>query len=116
MPVVKTYEYDYNDSNNFVKAIKFYDYRNDCKLMHQFKVDSGVMDESYRTLDISTLHFQNFVIFYVRYEKWLQLQKFDVILGKQEEIPGYQIEMPNPDDVHYHPIFSQEFGQQHRSS
>jgi len=34
-----------------------------------------------------------------------------VILGKQEEIPGYQIEMPNPDDVRYHPIFSQEFGQ-----
>ena len=111
MPVVKTYEYDYNNSNNFVKALKFYDYKNDCKLLQQVKVDAGFMDEQYRTLDISTLHFQNNVIFYARSGGWLQLQKFDVIAGKLEEIPNYQIQIPNPDEIVYHPIFSQEFGQ-----
>lgn len=115
MPVVKTYEYNAYDATNFVKAIKFYDYRRDGSLLAQFKVDDGVMDEAYRTFDISTLHFQNYVIFYIRFEKWLQLQKYDVIENKQEEIPGYQIEMPHAKDIRYHPIFSSEFGQKQRN-
>lgn len=94
MPIIKTYEENAYDKSNFVKALKFYDYRRDGKLLAQYKVDDGVMDEAYRTFDISTLHFQNFVIFYVRFEKWLQLKKYDVIENKEEEIPNYQIEMP----------------------
>ena len=57
MPVVKTYESNAYDESNFVKAIKFYDYRRDGSLLAQFKVDDGVMDDAYRTYDISTLHF-----------------------------------------------------------
>ena len=79
MPYVKSFEYDYNNPNNFVKSIKFYEFRKDCKLLNQVKVDEGVMDNTYINYDISTLHFKNFVIFYVRYEKWLQLQKYDII-------------------------------------
>jgi len=71
MPFVKTYEYDYHNPNNFVKSIKFYDFRKECKLLNQVKVDEGLMDETYVNYDISTLHFKNFVIFYVRYDKWL---------------------------------------------
>jgi hypothetical protein len=71
MPIVKTYEENAYDSSNFVKALKFYDYKRDGKLLAQYKVDDGVMDETYRTFDISTLHWQNYVIFYVRFEKWL---------------------------------------------
>ena len=64
MPIVKTYEQNaYDDPSrqqqNFVKAIKFYDYRKDGALVKQFKVDEGVMDAAYRTYDISTLHFGN---------------------------------------------------------
>ena len=115
MPVVKTYEYNAYDASNFVKAIKFYDYRRDGSLIDQFKVDDGVMDEDYRTFDISTLHFQNYVIFYVRFEKWLQLQKYDVIENKMEVINDYQIEMPHAQDIRYHPIFSSEFGTKQRN-
>ena len=56
MPIVKTYEENAYDSSNFVKALKFYDYKRDGKLLAQYKVDDGVMDETYRTFDISTLH------------------------------------------------------------
>jgi len=90
MPIVKTYEMNAYDADNFfVKAIKFYDYRKDGSLIEQFKVDEGVRDNAYRTYDISTLHFQNQVIFYVRYEKWLQLRAYDVVEKKITDIPGY---------------------------
>jgi len=121
MPIVKTYEqnaYDDHDdressykNKNFVKALKFYDYRKDGSLIKQFKVDDGVMDAAYRTYDISTLHFGNQVLFYVRYEKWLQLQSYDVVENKYETLREYQIVMPQADDIRYHPIFSKPFGQ-----
>ena len=84
IPVVKTYEENAYDARNFVKAIKFFDYNKDDKKIKQFKTDDGVMDDAYRTYDISTLHFQNSVLFYVRYEKWLQLHRYDVIEKKEE--------------------------------
>jgi hypothetical protein len=86
MPVVKTYEYNAYDQAqfnvnqgsseqrlSFVKAIKFYDYRKDGSLLTQFKIDEGVMDDAYRTYDVSTLYYGNCVIFYKRFEKWFQL-------------------------------------------
>ena len=33
MPIVKTYEENAYDSHNFVKALKFYDYRRDGKML-----------------------------------------------------------------------------------
>ena len=113
--MVKTYEENAYDDRNFVKAIKFFDYNKDDKKIKQFKTDDGVMDDAYRTYDISTLHFQNSVLFYVRYEKWLQLHRYDVIEKKDEQVMGYQIEMPHAQDIRYHPIFSQEFGQKQRN-
>lgn len=68
------------------------------------------MDESYRTLDVSLLYFGNYVLFYSREERWLQLQAYDVINKKKETMIKYQIEMPKEEDVRYHPIFSKEFG------
>lgn len=78
--------------------------------MAKFKVDEGVMDDHYRTYDISTLHFGNCVFFYKRFEHWLHLQMYDVIENTQKEISGYKIEMPKSEDIHYHPIFSKQFG------
>jgi len=57
IPYVKTFERDYYNQNNFIKSIKFYDFGNTQKLLSQVKVDDGVMDQTYCTHDISTLHF-----------------------------------------------------------
>jgi len=110
MPVVKAYEENAYDATQFVKAIKFYDYRRNGELLNQYKLDEGVFDEAYRTYDTSTLHFGNYVIFYLKFEKWLQLQVYDVIENTKQEIPTYQIEMPQAKDIRYHPIFSKPFG------
>lgn len=32
MPIIKTFEYNAYDEKRFVKALKFYDYKGDCKL------------------------------------------------------------------------------------
>ena len=58
VPFVKTFEHDYHNPNNFVKSIKFYDFQNSNKLLTQVKVDEGVMDQTYCTYDISTLHYE----------------------------------------------------------
>ena len=34
MPIVKTFEENAYNSNRFVKALKFYDYRGDCQLIN----------------------------------------------------------------------------------
>lgn len=34
VPMVKTFEHDYHNASGFIKAIKFYDVRNDCKLLN----------------------------------------------------------------------------------
>lgn len=57
MPVVKTFEENAYDSSTWIKALKFYDYRKDGKELAKFKIDEGVMDENYKTCDVSTLHF-----------------------------------------------------------
>ena len=120
MPVIKTFEQNAYDSTKFIKAVKFYDYRREGKDIpltkgvdgkyHQFLIDEGWLDESYRTLDVSLLYFGNYVLFYSREERWLQLQAYDVINKKKETMIKYQIEMPKEEDVRYHPIFSKEFG------
>ena len=66
MPVVKTFEYNPHDHSKFVKSIKFYDLKNEGVLKNSYEVDSGIMDENYKTYDVSTLYFQNYVIFYQR--------------------------------------------------
>lgn len=129
MPIVKTYEKNAYDSAYFVKALKFYDYRKqsvgsrepitNCE---QFKVDDGIIDVDYRTYDISTLHYQNQVIFFERHEKWLQLRSYDVVSKylqpPKDDNPAahwlneYLIEIPQDGEkwYHYHPIFSKPFG------
>lgn len=83
MPVIKTYEENAYDPTKYVKAIKFYDYRKDCRRIDQFLIDEGWKDSTYKTFDVSTLHFENLVIFYQRSERWLQLQTYDVITHKK---------------------------------
>lgn len=71
MPVVKTFEYNPFDYTKFVKSIKFYDLKNETQLRNSIAVDDGIMDEQYKTYDVSTLYFQNYVIFYQRQDQWL---------------------------------------------
>ena len=68
------------------------------------------MDDAYRTYDVSMLHYMNCVIFYKRFEKWFQLQVYDVVENTQKEMPGYQIDEPQDKNIRYHPIFSKKFG------
>ena len=101
MPVVKTFEYNPFDCNKFVKSIKFYDLKNENQLRNSFEVDNGIMDEKYKTYDVSTLYFQNYVIFYQRQDQWLQLQRYEVITHNISEIPGYQIQIEGHENTHY---------------
>jgi len=93
-----------------VKALKFYNYRSDCKLRKQIIVDEGVMNKRFRTYDTSLLHFGNYIIFYMREENWHKLQKYNVVTNQQEEIEGYNIEEPIGQEQRYHMMFSNEFG------
>jgi hypothetical protein len=73
MPIIKTFEYNAYNKNKFVKALKFYNYKGDCKLKKQIIVDEGVMCDKFRTYDTSLLHFENSIIFYKREENWHKL-------------------------------------------
>lgn len=110
MPIIKTFEYNAYNKNKFVKALKFYNYKGDCKLKKQIIVDEGVMCDEFRTYDTSLLHFENSIIFYKREENWHKLQKYDVVTNELEEIPGYNIEEPIGEQIRYHVMFSSEFG------
>jgi hypothetical protein len=63
IPIVKSFESDAFSNQAFVKDIKFYN-KNDMKMKQHFIVDKGFLDISFKTKDISTLHFKNFVFFY----------------------------------------------------
>ena len=41
MPIIKTYEWNAYSKHKFVKALKFYNYRTDCKKREQIIVDEG---------------------------------------------------------------------------
>jgi hypothetical protein len=110
MPIIKTFEFNAYQSHKFVKALKVYNYKGDCKLKKQIIVDEGVMTDKFRTYDTSLLHFGNTIIFYKREENWHKLQTFDVVTNELKEIPGYNIEEPIGDGIHYHLMFSSEFG------
>lgn len=111
MPIIKTYEWNAYNKNKFVKALKFYNYRTDCKKREQIIVDEGVMHENFRTYDTSLLHFGNTILFYKREENWHKLQQYDVVKNELVELEGYQIEEPIGQEIRYHMIFSKEFGQ-----
>lgn len=106
MPIVKTFEKNAYNGKKFVKALKFYDYRKDCKRLSQFIVDEGVRNENFRTWDISLLHFGNSIIFYKREENWHKLMQYDVVKNTQVEIQGYQIEEPIGEEIRYNVMFS----------
>lgn len=114
MPIIKTFEFNAYNKNKFVKALKFYNYKGDCKLRKQIIVDEGVMCNGFRTYDTSLLHFQNSIIFYARDENWHKLQKYDVVTNELEEIEGYNIEEPIADKTRYHVMFSSQFGKGHK--
>jgi len=73
MPIIKTFERNAYHQKKFVKALKFYHYRDTCKLKKQFIVDEGLMHAKFRTKDTSILHFGNSIIFYLREENWHKL-------------------------------------------
>ena len=110
MPIVKTFERNAYHKKKFVKALKFYNYRTDCKLKRQFIVDEGVLHPKFRTKDTSILHFGNSIIFYLREENWHKLQKYDVVKNELEELSDYTIEEPIGQEIRYHVMFSMEFG------
>lgn len=110
MPIIKTFERNAYHKHKFVKALKFYNYRSDCKLKRQFIVDEGVMHKKFRTKDTSILHFGNSIIFYLREENWHKLKKYDVVKNELEELSDYTIEEPIGQEIRYHVMFSMEFG------
>ena len=79
MPIVKTFEWNAYSKHKFCKALKFYNYRGDCKLSKQFVVDEGVMHENFQNYDVSLLHFGNTILFYKREENWHKLMMYDVL-------------------------------------
>jgi len=112
MPIIKTYEWNAYNKKKFVKAIKFYNYRGDCKIRKQIIVDEGIMTDKFRTYDTSTLHFGNFILFYKREENWHKLQKYDVVNNILEEVDDrYTVKEPTEEGgTRYHLMFSVEFG------
>ena len=116
MPIIKTYEFNAYNPNKFVKALKFYNYKGDCKLRNQIIVDEGIMSPKFRTYDTSLLHFGNCVMFYKREENWHKLQKYDVVTDTLEEIKGYNIEEPIGEEIRYHIMFSAEFGKNRKEA
>lgn len=116
IPIIKTFEYDAYNLKKFKKALKFYNFKSDCKLKNQFVVDEGVMTDKFRTYDTSLLHYGNCVIFYKREENWHKLQKYDVVNDTLEEIHGYNIEEPIGEEIRYHIMFSKEFVKSKQSS
>ena len=111
MPIVKTFEENAYNSKRFVKALKFYDYRGDCSLINQIIVDEGILDHEFRTYDSSILMFGNSIIFYKREDNWHKLCQYDVVSNELKEIEGYSIKEPINEDIRYHIIFSQKFGE-----
>lgn len=116
MPIIKTFEWNAYNKHKFVKAIKFYNYRTDCKLRKQIIVDEGVMNDKFRTYDSSILHFGNCILFYKREENWHKLQQYNVVTNTLEEIEGYNIEEPIGQEIRYHIMFSFQFGEQKRQA
>ena len=106
MPIIKTFEYNAYNKHKFVKALKFYNYRENCKLIKQIIVDEGVMQEKFKTYDTSLLHFGNSILFYKREENWHKLQQYDVVNNTLTHIEGYNIEEPIGQEIRYHVMFS----------
>ena len=79
LPIIKTFEWNAYSKHKFVKALKFYNYRGDCKLSKQFVVDDGVMHNNFHNYDVSLLHFGNTILFYKREENWHKLMQYNVL-------------------------------------
>lgn len=111
MPIVKTFEWNSYNKDEFVKALKFYNYRGDCALRRQFVADTGFMNHDFKTYDTSVLHFGNSIIFYQRKDKWHKLMQYNVVQDELIELEEFVLEEPVDDGIKYHIMFSSEFGQ-----
>ena len=110
VPIVKSFESDAFSNQSFVKDIKFYN-KSDMKFKQHFVVDKGFLDISYKTKDISTLHFKNYVFFYKRDNDMFKLMQYDCVTHEHKELPTYEIREPSS-EYRYHIMFSKQFANQ----
>lgn len=99
VPILKSVEWN-KEKHRIEKIIKFYDFEtNTCQKENQFLVDWSAypsnMAESF--FEISVLHFQNFIFFFMRDEnndRHLQLKCVNVNTGALVKIPDYSLNEP----------------------